>query len=269
MSCGTVESSHRSSARKGFTLVELLVVIGIIALLISILMPSLSKARIQAQTIACAANLRTISQAHIMYQGDNKGWNLSLITTSSDTSLNRWFKVLRNRNYLKASGAFLCPSDPDAAFSEQQISYGMNSTFLGNSQNRLDSQSPPTKVSIARKRGGTTTITFTESVPDSTHPGFTGRNMAGRVNPTALYLLPGDTLPGGSMLYTYPVGLKHKNRANATFLDGHVETLSRDDFRKMDKVWQTLNYYGWRAYKPGTTNTIPGYFNFNQCDSIN
>src|SRR3954467_3815412 len=77
MTCRT--PIHRDRARgmraqrTAFTLVELLVVIGIIALLISILLPSLAKARRAANTVKCAANLRSILQGMQIYAAQNNG----------------------------------------------------------------------------------------------------------------------------------------------------------------------------------------------------
>jgi len=76
----TTTRSNRLSP-SAFTLVELLVVIGIIALLISILLPALNKARESARVIQCSSNLRQLMMASINFAGDHHGY---IPTSSSD-----------------------------------------------------------------------------------------------------------------------------------------------------------------------------------------
>ena len=75
--------NHRSARpRAAFTLVELLVVIGIIALLISILLPTLGRARKSARAIACSSNLRQNVSAMLMYTNDEAGWIPGAVATT-------------------------------------------------------------------------------------------------------------------------------------------------------------------------------------------
>ena len=74
---------HRNPRRAAFTLVELLVVIGIIAVLISVLLPTLGKARQAAATAQCLSNLRQLVTATVMFANEHKGY---MQTCTSDRS---------------------------------------------------------------------------------------------------------------------------------------------------------------------------------------
>jgi len=76
-----------NSKKKAFTLIELLVVIAIIALLLSILMPALSKVKEQAKKLMCATNLRGIVMAWQLYSGDNGDKLASAETRYSPTGV--------------------------------------------------------------------------------------------------------------------------------------------------------------------------------------
>ena len=110
-----MRSNRTVHGRAAFTLVELLIVIGIIALLVGILFPAFARARELANRTKCLAHLQQIGTALIMYSDGFRGRlpNSNPQGTVDDYDSTNYVLVSLNRDYLRSPGVFHCPSDRD------------------------------------------------------------------------------------------------------------------------------------------------------------
>lgn len=155
----TRSSENRRSnrrARRGFSLLELIVVIGVVSLLVGLLIPALQAARGGSQTAACASNLRQLALANLQYANDHRG---RFAPGASDfrSNLNRWHGTRESpyeafvpergplSTHLGPDGAARrCPAfpaitpEPGIDFEAGCGGYGYNHAYLGVSRDGAD-----------------------------------------------------------------------------------------------------------------------------------
>jgi len=139
-------AARRTGGFKGFTLIELLVVVGIIAVLMSILLPSLGRARKQAYAVNCLSNLRQFGTANAMFLSDNKqempfaNWGATATYPNAkagwlyEAPVTKFPEVIKTGTfwpYLKSLQIYRCPTHTtDATFgagvTDKLTSYLMN-----------------------------------------------------------------------------------------------------------------------------------------------
>ena len=231
-----------SKGRHAFTLVELLVVIGIIAVLIAVLLPALGKARAQAMQVACMSNLRQMGIGLTMYTTENRYYPGHLARTSGGQNYAVW--PTRLRKYMKGSQqVFKCPTQgeqfdwkvnnttpPVATKADTGFGYNEGESLLLHTSGRFSygyndwgaydtTNNPPVANTSGRQRGLGGDLWVQSSA----------ELKASLVRKPAEMICMADNTPDGNFDFNIDPrnpkeapGKIHKGGANVLYCDGHV-----------------------------------------------
>jgi prepilin-type N-terminal cleavage/methylation domain-containing protein/prepilin-type processing-associated H-X9-DG protein len=238
--------------KKHFTLIELLVVIAIIAILASMLLPALGKARDRAKSISCANNEKTLSTCVMFYVSDNEEWLPAWQMKLPVGEYARWYSLLNP--YLRKdaqpvyesyegriAAPMFCPAigwgrDGTYGGIGQYYGYGIN-IYMYHPNGWVDVNM---SQKISKLKSASTKILIGDNAV-STIPNV-AVNWGGR---GALYF-PNETVSlevGGNMT-DHAINLdKHSDTKNLVWADGHVSNISIDEMQSNysnDKSWWRL-----------------------------
>ncbi len=219
---------HRTS-RQGFTLVELLVVVAIIALLLGILLPALGKARGLAQSVKCQSSVRAMGQANQAYTVE---YNQAVVPILQELNVGRrwWYQNVPFQRMIaktdedtgsdRLNPGFLCPVAADVDVDEDgarlRDTYGSNSTSLKNNPG----WNQPGNIKFFR---------ISEAVSPSVTMQFVDARSAEQLNiessknPSNAPVLVDTSAQDDRIVYRHGSGA-----ANVAFIDGHAEAVDRD-----------------------------------------